>query len=332
NESPVFLQMQNEVKGSKSPLKDSFTKWPNLRLVILALFGLTMGQAVIWYGGQFYALLFLTQTVRVDPVTANLMVAFALLLATPFFIFFGWLSDRIGRKWIILSGCLIAAIIYFPTFKAITHYANPALEQAIATNPVVLKANSNNCSTQFDPTGTVKFTTSCDTATAFLAKRGVPYTKLNDEAAGTGAVIMIGGKEILGFDKTDPNAKELEAKFNAEMNAALNEAKYPAKANPTEINYGMVMLLLWILVLLVTMVYGPIAALLIEMFPTRIRYTSMSLPYHIGNGWFGGFLPFIVFSIVVATGDVYQGLWYPVIVALITVVIGSLFIREGKEG
>ena len=331
NESPVFLKMQKEGKGSKSPLKDSFTKWPNLRLVILALFGLTMGQAVIWYGGQFYALLFLTQTVRVDPVTANLMVAFALLLATPFFIFFGWLSDRIGRKWIILTGCLIAAIIYFPTFKAITHYANPALEQAIASNPVVLKANSNNCSTQFDPTGTVKFTTSCDTATAFLAKRGVPYTKLHEEAAGLTSVVMIGGKEIPGFDKTDPNAKELEAKFNADMNAALTEAKYPATANPAEINYGMVMLLLWILVLLVTMVYGPIAALLIEMFPTRIRYTSMSLPYHIGNGWFGGFLPFIVFSIVVATGDVYQGLWYPVIVALITVVIGALFIREGKE-
>ena len=331
NESPVFVKMKKEGKGSKTPLKDSFTKWPNLRLVILALFGLTMGQAVIWYGGQFYALLFLTQNVRVDPVTANLLVAAALLLGTPFFVFFGWLSDRIGRKWIILTGCLIAAVIYFPTFKALTHFANPALEQAVTSNPVVLKSDPANCSSQFDPTGgAVKYTSSCDTATSFLAKRGIPYTKQDGEA-GMAAVVMIGGKEIVSYDQTDANAKELGAKFTTELGGALTEAKYPITANAAEINYVMVLLLLWILVLLVAMVYGPIAALLIDMFPTRIRYTSMSLPYHIGNGWFGGFLPFIVFSIVVATGDIYSGLWYPVIIALITLVIGALFIKEGTE-
>ena len=330
NESPVFTKMKAEGKGSKSPLKDSFGNWKNLKLVLIALFGLTMGQAVVWYGGQFYALFFLTQSVKLDSTVANLVVATALILGTPFFVFFGWLSDRIGRKKIILAGCLLASLFYFPIFSGLTHFANPALEQAIKATPVVVKVDPANCSSQFDPTNSVKFTSSCDTATGSLIKSGVPYSKQTLEA-GANAVIMVGTVEIPSYDKTVANAKELGDKFTADLKAALVEAKYPLTASLDEVNYFGLIFLLWVLVLLVTMVYGPIAALLVEMFPTKIRYSSMSLPYHIGNGWFGGMLPAAVFAIAASTGNIYSGLWYPIIIAGATFIIGGLLIKETKD-
>ncbi|MDB4976311.1 MAG: ral substrate transporter [Myxococcaceae bacterium] len=329
-ESPLFLKMKAEGKGSKQPLRDSFTNWTNLRLVLIALFGLTAGQAVVWYTGQFYALFFLTQTLKVEAKPANLMVAGALLLATPFFVIFGSLSDRLGRKWIILGGCLLAALTYFPLFKAITHYANPALEAAVADAPVVVVADDARCAVQFNPVGTTQFTSPCDIAKAALVKRGIPYT--NQDAPGSRtAVVKVGARELASYDGTLADAKLQASKFDSALKAALGEAKYPEKADPTRINSVMVTALLFILVLYVTMVYGPIAAILLELFPTRIRYTSMSLPYHIGNGWFGGFLPTTSFAIVAATGDIYSGLWYPIIVALLTVVIGAIFVRETKD-
>jgi MFS family permease len=329
-ESPLFQRMKAEGKQSKQPLTDSFARWGNLKLVILALLGLTAGQAVVWYTGQFYALFFLTQTLKVDAQTANLMIAAALLIGTPFFIVFGALSDRIGRKPIIMLGCALAILTYFPLFKGITHFANPALEEAITSAPVVVVADPNECVLQFNPAGTSKFTTSCDVAKSALVKRGVPYS--NEKAApGTPALVKVGSTVIAAYDATDAGAKAKGAVFDKKLADALTVAKYPAKADPTQINRPVVVLLLFILVLYVTMVYGPIAAMLVEMFPTRIRYTSMSLPYHIGNGWFGGFLPPTAFAIVAATGNIYSGLWYPVIVAAITLVIGLLFVRETKD-
>ena len=329
NESPMFQQMKAEGKGSKSPLKDSFGNWANLKLVLLALFGLAMGQAVVWYTGQFYALFFLTQMLKVDAQAANLMVAAGLLLATPFFIVMGALSDRIGRKPVILGGCLIAALTYFPLFKALTHYANPALEQAQATAPVTVVANPNECSFQFDPVGKTKFTSSCDVAKAALVKAGVPYVN-QAAAAGTVAQVTVGSATLPSYDGKAPDAKARGAAFDKALGGALKTAGYPAKADPARVNTPMVVLILFILVLYVTMVYGPIAAMLVEMFPTRIRYTSMSLPYHIGNGWFGGFLPTTAFAIVAATGNLYSGLWYPIIIASITVVVGALLVRETR--
>ncbi|HEY0777316.1 MAG TPA: MFS transporter [Gemmatirosa sp.] len=329
NESPMFQQMKAEGKGSKSPLKDSFGNWGNLKLVLLALFGLAMGQAVVWYTGQFYALFFLTQMLKVEAQSANLMVAAALLLATPFFIVMGALSDRIGRKPVILGGCLIAALTYFPLFKALTHYANPALEQAQATAPVTVVANPNDCSFQFDPVGKTKFTSSCDVAKAALVKAGVPYVN-QAAAAGTVAQVTVGSTALPSYDGKAPDAKAKGAAFDKALGAALKTAGYPAKADPARVNTPMVVAVLFVLVLYVTMVYGPIAAMLVEMFPTRIRYTSMSLPYHIGNGWFGGFLPTTAFAIVAATGNLYSGLWYPIIIAAVTVVIGALFVRETR--
>jgi len=349
NESPLFLEMKEQGKGSKAPLTESFARWPNARLVLIALFGLTAGQAVVWYGGQFYSLFFLTQTLKVDAQAANTMVAMSLLLATPFFIVFGSLSDRIGRKPIILGGCLLAALTYFPIFRAITHYANPALEAAQNSAPVVVIADPNDCSVQFNPVGTSKFTSSCDVAKAALVRRGVPYTndpiRVEPRPAGSkfdsGAVpvaeplqeaeIHVGATRIPSYNASKSDAKEKGAAFDKALTAALDAAKYPTKAAPAAVNRPMVVFLLWILVIYVTMVYGPIAAILVEMFPTRIRYTSMSLPYHIGNGWFGGFLPPIAFAIVAATGSIYSGLWYPVIIALITVVVGLIFVRETKD-
>jgi MFS family permease len=333
NESPAFAKMKAEGKTSKAPLTESFAKWKNLKVVILALVGLTAGQAVVWYTGQFYALFFLTQTLKVDGATANLLIAAALVIGTPFFIVFGSLSDKIGRKVIILGGCLLAALTYFPLFSALTHYANPALETAIKSSPVVVTADPAKCQFLFNPTGTKKFTTSCDIARTVLANSSVSYTTV-EAPAGTIASVKIGEKVIQGYDATGLSAADVVAKdkeFKKQMGDSIKAAGYPAKADPAQINKGMVLVLLTILVIYVTMVYGPIAAMLVEMFPTRIRYSSMSLPYHIGNGWFGGLLPTTAFALVAYKGDIYYGLWYPIIIALGTFVIGLLFVRETKD-
>ncbi|MGO4126019.1 MFS transporter [Inquilinus sp. YAF38] len=330
NESPLFQQMKAEGKGSKAPLTESFANRGNLKLVALALFGLTMGQAVVWYCGQFYSLLFLTATLKVDPQTANLLVAAALLVATPFFLVFGALSDKIGRKPIIMAGCLLAILTYFPLFQALTHYANPALEAAQASSPVKVIADPAECSVQFNPVGTSKFTSSCDIAKAALVKAGVPYS--NQAApAGSKAEIDVGSTRVTAYDATAADAATAGPAFTKGLGDALKTAGYPPSADPAQINHFMVWLILFVLVLYVTMVYGPIAALLVEMFPTRIRYTSMSLPYHIGNGWFGGFLPATAFAIVAGTGNIYSGLWYPIIIAGITLVIGTLFVRDTRH-
>jgi MFS family permease len=333
NESPVFLEMKQGATLSKAPLTESFARWDNLRIVILALLGATAGQAVVWYGGQFYALFFLQQVLKVDVKAANYLIAAALAIATPCFILFGWLSDRIGRKKIVLAGCLIAAITYVPIFKGITHFANPAIESAVAASPVTVVADPNACTFQFDPVGKKTFVQSCDVAKTVLAKAGIPYS---NEAAppGTLARVKVGNTEITSIEGTGMPAaafKEASGAFNKALSARLKEAGYPAKADPAQINYPMLLLLLVILVVYVTMVYGPIAAWLVELFPAKIRYTSMSLPYHIGNGWFGGFLPAISFALVALTGDMYYGLRYPIIISLMTVVIGFLFLPETKD-
>ena len=332
SESPLFQQMKSEGKSSKQPFRDSI-RGGNLKLMLLVLVGATAGQAVVWYAGQFYALFYLQSILKVDPTVAFLLIAAALFLATPFFLFFGWLSDKIGRKKIILAGCLIAAITYFPIFKGITHFANPAVGEASQTSPVVVVADPATCSFQFDPAGIRKFTNSCDVATAALARAGVPYTV---EAAGIGSLakVRVGETQITSYEAEGLVGDELKAasgEFGTALKGALTEAGYPEKADTNRINIPMTILLLWLLVIYVTMVYGPIAAYLVELFPTRIRYTSMSLPYHIGNGWFGGFLPAISFALIAATGNIYYGLWYPIVIAVMTVIIGGLFLRETKD-
>ncbi len=329
-ESPLFRAMREEGRLSKAPLTESFARWDNARLVLLALFGLTAGQAVVWYTGQFYTLFFLTQTLKVDAQTANILLAIALVLGAPFFVVVGTLSDRVGRKPLIMLGCLLAALTYFPVFRLITHFANPALEAAQRTAPVVVAAPPAGCSVQFNPVGTSKFTSPCDVAKAALVKRGVPYAN-EAVASDSSVVVRVGATAIQSYDATAPDAKTRGSKFDAALGSALGAAGYPASADPARINKPLVVLLLWLLVFYVTLVYGPIAAMLVEMFPTRIRYTSMSLPYHIGNGWFGGFLPTTAFAIVAATGDIYAGLRYPVAIAVITLVIGMLFVRETKD-
>jgi MFS family permease len=333
NESPAFARMKAQGRTSKSPLTESFGQWKNLKIVILALVGLTAGQAVVWYTGQFYALFFLTQTLKVDGAMANLLIAAALVIGTPFFIVFGTLSDKIGRKIIIMAGCLIAAVTYFPIFNALTHYANPALEAAIKNSPVVVTADPAKCQFLFNPTGTKKFTSSCDISRTVLANASVSYTTIS-APAGTIASIKIGDKVIQGYEAAGLSAADAAAKdkeFKKQMGDAIKAAGYPAKADPAQINKGMVLVLLTLLVIYVTMVYGPIAAMLVEMFPTRIRYSSMSLPYHIGNGWFGGLLPTTAFALVAYKGDIYYGLWYPIVIALGTFVIGMLFVKETKD-
>jgi hypothetical protein len=332
-ESPVFLEMKQAGTRSTAPLTESFARWGNLRTVLLALFGATAGEAVVWYAGQFYALFFLTQVLKVAAQPANLLIAAALLIATPCFILFGWLSDRIGRKWIVLAGCFLAAVTYVPIFQGITHYANPAMARAAASSPVTVIADPGGCSFQFDPVGKTRFVRSCDVAKTALARAGVPYS---NEAApgGTVARVRIGGDEIPSFEGGVLSAadfKTASGEFNKTLAGKLKAAGYPAKADPAQSNYPMLLVLLVILVLYVTMVYGPIAAWLVELFPARIRYTSMSLPYHIGNGWFGGFLPTVSFALVALTGDIYYGLWYPIIVCIITVVVGGLFLPETKD-
>ena len=333
HESPVFQEMKASGKNSKAPLTESFARWPNLKLVLLSLFGGTAGQAVVWYCGQFYALFFLTQTLKVDPTTANLLIAGALIIGTPFFVIFGGLSDKIGRNSIIMAGCLIAALTYFPIFKALTHYANPAREEAAASAPVSVVADAAACSFQFDPVGKAKFVSSCDIAKSALTKAGVPYTNV---AAATGAVaeIRVGDTVVASFEGAGMDGAAFKTQSDAfvkQVADTVAAAGYPATADASRINKPMVLVLLTLLVIYVTMVYGPIAAWLVELFPTRIRYTSMSLPYHIGNGWFGGFLPTISFAMVAATGNPYYGLWYPIAIALMTFVIGILFLPETKD-
>ena len=331
SESPVFLKMKSLGTTSKAPLSEAFARWGNLKIVLLCLLGAVMGQAVVWYTGQFYALFFLERMLRVDGATTNILTAIALVLATPGFIFFGWLSDKIGRKPIILAGCLLALLTYFPLFQALTRYANPALYAAQSTAPVTVIADPRQCSFQFDPIGKNTFdSTSCDIAKSFLAKAGVSYHRV-DAPAGTVAQIRSGETTLTAPDPKVVTGKERKAAiaaFQKEVKGALSAAGYPDKANPETINKPMVVLILFVLVLYVTMVYGPIAALLVELFPARIRYSAMSLPYHIGNGWFGGFLPTTAFAMVAATGDIYYGLWYPIVVAGATLIIGLFFLPE----
>ena len=333
-ESPVFRRMKAEGTTSKAPLTEAFGRWGNLRLVIIALFGAVAGQAVVWYTGQFYALFFLERTLKVDGATANILIAVALAIGTPFFILFGWLSDRVGRKPIILAGCILAALTYFPLFHALAKAANPALYAAQASAPVSVVADPADCSLQFDPIGRNRFDArSCDIAKAHLARAGISY--INVEAPqGTVAQLRIGDTVIPSVDPravAGPIRAEAIKAFQAEANQALKAVGYPEKADPAQVDKPVVILILTILVLYVTMVYGPIAALLVELFPARIRYTSMSLPYHIGNGWFGGFLPTTAFAMVAATGDIYYGLWYPIVVAALTVIVGLLFLPETRR-
>ena len=332
-ESPAFTRMKAEGKGSTTPLKDSFGKWPNLKLVLIALFGLAAGQAVVWYTGQFYALFFLERVLKVDGPLANIMIATALLLATPFFVFWGWLSDRVGRKPIILGGCLIAAVTYFPLFQALTGAANPLLAAATASSPVAVYADPADCSLQFDPVGKTTFNTSCDLAKSYLARAGVTYENLA-APAGTVAEVRIGETIVTSFRGDVLPAQEFRLQrtaWEAGLVDRLTAAGYPARADSALVNVPLTIAILFLLVFYVTMVYGPIAAALVEMFPTNIRYTSMSLPYHIGNGWFGGFLPTTAFAMVAATGNIYYGLWYPVVIATLTAVLGVLWVREGKS-
>ncbi|WP_183332170.1 MFS transporter [Chelatococcus composti] len=332
-ESPAFKQMKEEGTQSKAPLTEAFGTWKNAKVALLALFGSTAGQAVVWYTGQFYALFFLTQTLKVDAATANILIALSLAIGTPFFIVFGWLSDKIGRKPIILGGCLIAAITYFPLFNGLTKFANPDLAAAQASAPVTVIADPSECSFQFNPVGTAQFRSSCDIAKSFLARNSVNYS--NEAApAGTIARVKVGDQVIASFDGKavdDAAFKEQSAAFNAKLTEMIRAAGYPAKADPAKMNTVAIVAILTLLVIFVTMVYGPIAAQLVELFPTRIRYSGMSLPYHIGNGWFGGFLPTTAFAMVAATGDIYYGLWYPIAIALMTFVIGLLFVPETKD-
>ena len=334
HESPVFQSMKDEGTLSKAPLTEALGEWSNLKLVLLALFGATAGQAVVWYGGQFYALFFIEKILQVASTQANLIVAAALLLGTPLFVVFGSLSDRIGRKRIVLAGMVLAAVTYFPVFKGITHYANPALEAAVAAHPVTVIADPADCSFQFDPVGKKTFSESCDVAKTALAKAGVPY--LNEAApAGTVASVRIGvGSDVVvvpsfrGEAMPKADFKPAAEAFGTALKQELKAAGYPGKADLAQVNYAMVVALCTWLMVLVAMVYGPIAAWLVELFPARVRYTSMSLPYHLGNGWFGGFLPTISFALVAASGNIYQGLWYPIIVAAVTAVIGAFALQE----
>jgi MFS family permease len=333
SESPIFTKMKEEGTESKAPLTESFLRWKNLKIVLIALFGITAGLGCVWYTGQFYVLLFLTQTLKVDSLTANLLVAGALLLATPFFLIFGALSDRIGRKKIILTGMVLAVLTYFPIFKGLTHFANPALEMALKNSPVVVVADPGDCQFQFNPTGTKKFTSSCDIAKAKLVSASVNY-RVENAAPGTIASVKVGDRIINSFDSTGLSKEDATQKMNnfaKELSSTIAEAGYPQKANGDEINKPMVFLLVFLLVIYVTMAYGPTAAALVELFPTKIRYSSLSLPYHIGTGWFGGLMPTTAFALVALEGDIYYGLWYPVIIAAITVVFGAIFLPETKN-
>ena len=317
HESPIFQKMKAEGKGSKSPLTDSFLRYPNNKYVLLALLGATAGQGVVWYTGQFYALFFLIITLKLDYLTAYMLIGASLLLGTPFFIFFGWLSDRIGRLKIILAGCLIAALTYFPLFQALTHYVNPALEAYQQKTEIVVAAKPETCNFHIFVGPWSKFS-DCDKAKDFLTKQGLSFKSVPATGAEPVAV-KIGSVEFKG------------AWDEKKATEALKATGYPGPADKAKVDYAMTLLILFIMLIYVTMVYGPIAAFLVELFPTAIRYTSMSLPYHIGNGWFGGMLPLTATAMVAATGDIYFGLWYPIVVSVMTLVIGTIFLRETKD-
>ena len=317
HESPAFVKMKAEGKTSKSPIRESFGKWENLKIVLIALFGINAGQAVTFYTAQFYVLFFLTQMLKMDPAQANLLLIISVVIGAPFFIFFGWLSDRVGRKPILMLGLLLATVLYFPLFKALSHYANPQIDTASRQSPIVVMADPATCTFQFDPVGKARFDSPCDKVKTFLVKQGLPYTS-QSAALGTEVQVSVGEQKINGFDA-------------AAMRAAITEAGYPAKADPSSVNQPMVVLMMVLLTLIATMTYGPLAAVMVELFPTRIRYTSMSLPYHIGNGWFGGFLPTVSFALVVYTGDIFYGLWYPVVITGVSLVVGMIFLKETKN-
>ncbi|MBV1798062.1 MFS transporter [Siccirubricoccus sp. G192] len=343
-ESPAFKKMKAEGTGSKAPLSEAFGQWKNAKIALIALLGLVAGQGVVWYTGQFYALFFLQSLLKVDSYTANLLIAWSLVIGTGGFVLFGWLSDKIGRKPIILAGCLIAAATYFPLFKGLTATANPALHQAQQSVQVLVSAHPENCSFQFNPTGTAQFTSACDIAKATLARLSVNYEQ-QEAPPGAVASVRVGDRVVQAFEASEISAQERRAetaRFNRELGEAITAAGYPPAANPSVVKMShpfdifrgqpfSVIMILTLLVVYVTMVYGPIAAALVELFPTRIRYSAMSLPYHIGNGWFGGLLPATSFAIVAQTGNIYSGLWYPIVIALMTVVIGLIFVPETKD-
>ncbi|MBD1600232.1 MFS transporter [Pseudomonas typographi] len=317
HESPAFLKMKAEGKVSKAPIRESFGSWQNLKVVLIALFSVNAGQAVTFYTAQFYVLFFLTQILKMDAAQANSLLIVAVILGAPFFVIMGWLSDRIGRKPVLLIGLLLATVLYFPLFKALSYYANPAIDQASARAPITVIADPATCTFQFDPVGKARFDSPCDKVKTFLVKAGLPYSS-QEAPAGSNVVVSIGDTRIEGVD-------------TAAMATAINAAGYPAKADPSQVNQPMVVAVVFALILIATMCYGPLAALMVELFPTRIRYTSMSLPYHIGNGWFGGLLPTISFALVVYTGDIFYGLWYPVIVTAVSVVVTLACLKETRQ-
>jgi MFS family permease len=317
NETPIFQRMKEEGKGSRAPLTESFFHYPNNKFVLLALLGATAGQGVVWYTGQFYALFFLTITLKLNYIYAYELIGLSLVLGTPFFIVFGWLSDRIGRLKIILAGCAIAAVTYMPLFGGLTHFVNPELEAFAARNPVTVTADASTCETHIFVTGFTKFS-NCDRAQDFVTKLGLSFTTQDAPGAGDKVTLKVGSTTVEGWDA-------------AKWQAAFDALGYPKVADPAKVNWFMAELILVIMVVYVTMVYGPIAAFLVELFPTKIRYTSMSLPYHIGNGWFGGMLPLLATAFVAASGDIYRGLWYPIIVSVMTVVVGLVFLRDTKD-
>ncbi|MGH8440986.1 MAG: MFS transporter [Pseudomonas sp.] len=317
HESPAFVKMKAQGKTSKAPIRESFGSWANLKIVLTALFSINAGQAVTFYTAQFYVLFFLTQMLKMDPAQANTLLIISVVIGAPFFVFFGWLSDRIGRKPILMLGLLLATLLYFPLFKALSHYANPQIDAASRQSPIVVMADPQSCTFQFDPVGKARFDSPCDKAKTFLVKQGLPYSS-ETAAAGSEVVVTVGDQRINGFDE-------------AALRAAIDKAGYPAKADPASVNETMVVVLIVAMILIATMTYGPLAAVMVELFPTRIRYTSMSLPYHIGNGWFGGFLPTVSFALVVYTGDIFYGLWYPVLITGVSLVVGLFCLKETRD-
>ncbi|UFP97868.1 MFS transporter [Pseudomonas fitomaticsae] len=317
HESPAYLKMKEEGKASKAPIRESFGKWENLKVVLIALFSINAGQAVTFYAAQFYVLFFLTQFLKMDPAVANSLLIISVVIGAPFFIIFGWLSDKVGRKPVLMLGLLLATALYFPIFKSLAHYANPAIDHASQQAPITVVADPATCTFQFDPVGKAKFDSPCDKVKTFLVKQGLPYSSVAAPAGST-VQVSVGDVKLDGFDE-------------AALRGAITLAGYPQQADLQQINKPMIVALIVALIIISAMCYGPLAALMVELFPTRIRYTSMSLPYHIGNGWFGGFLPTVSFALVVYTGDIFYGLWYPVLITGVSLVVGMICLRETKN-